>query len=89
MRAILFTVGKNILGSTLHFKSGAANGQKFAVSGLVGELITFGIGDDAFKVVNDIKVGDEVLIDNSIYLAAQCNPRHHGARPQIAWIKGG
>ena len=67
---------EHLLGSTLFFKSGAANGQKFAVSGIVDELITFGIGDEAFKVVNDIKVGDEVLIDNSIYLAAQYYQRH-------------
>jgi len=65
-----------LLGSTLFFKSGAGSGQKFAVSGIVGELVTFGIGQDAFKVVNDIKVGDEVLIDNSIYLAAQYYQRH-------------
>jgi len=66
----------DLKGATLYFKSGAAAGEKLSVSSVVGDMVALGIGQDAFKFVNSIKPGDQVLIDNSIYLAAQTYHRH-------------
>jgi hypothetical protein len=40
------------------------------------DLIAVSMGSDAFRKVNAIKVGDEVQVDNSVYLAAQTYHRH-------------
>jgi hypothetical protein len=66
----------DLKGASLIFKTGGAVGQKVSVSSVVGDLVVIGIGQAAFKVANSIKAGDEVMIDNSIYLAAQTHHRH-------------
>jgi hypothetical protein len=63
-------------GATLTLKSGAAAGQLLSASATVGDLVSIDIGPDAFRFVKSIKVGDEVEIDNSIYLAIQTYHRH-------------
>jgi hypothetical protein len=74
----------DLKGASLIFKSGAAAGQRISVSSVIGDLVTLGIGKDAFQYVGGIKAGDEVSIDNSIYLAAhlyhrfQVPPREEG-----------
>jgi hypothetical protein len=69
----------DLKGATLFLKSGAAAGQKISISSVVGDMVAIGIGQNAFKSVNSIKAGDEVMIDNSIYLAAQTYHRHEPA----------
>jgi hypothetical protein len=73
------TPAGDLKGSTLFIKSGAAMGQKLSISAQAGDLCVIGIGQDAFQAVSGIKVGDEVMIDNSIYLAAQTHHRHEPA----------
>jgi hypothetical protein len=63
-------------GATMTFRSGGAAGQKVSASGEVGELVTIDIGPYAFPYIKGVKVGDEIEIDNSIYLAAQTYHRH-------------
>jgi hypothetical protein len=71
-------------GATLTVKSGAAAGKKLSIASRSGELITVATGNaEAFRVVNSIKIGDEVEIDNSIYLAIQTYHRHQIPDPEF------
>jgi hypothetical protein len=66
----------DLKGASLILKSGAAAGTRISVASVVNDLVAIGIGADAFKSVYNIKVGDQVMVDNSIYLAAQTHHRH-------------
>ena len=63
-------------GATLTVKSGAAAGHNVLVSGVVKDLVLLGYGEAHFQAFSQIKTGDEVLLDNSIYLATQTYHRH-------------
>jgi len=73
----------DLKGATLFLKSGGAAGQKISISSVVGDMVAIGIGQNAFKFASSIKAGDEVMIDNSIYLAAQTYHRHEPAGPEF------
>jgi hypothetical protein len=60
----------DLLGASLIFNTGGAAGQRISISGVVNGLVTLAIGLDASKYVDAVKVGDELTVDNSIYLAA-------------------
>lgn len=64
----------DFLGGDLVIKSGKALGKKLFLSQILGDTIIFGGGDP--KVIADLMEGDEVLIDNSNFLAAQTYHRH-------------
>jgi hypothetical protein len=66
----------DLKGATLTINSGAAKGAVFSLSSVVESLVSIDIGPDAFDSVTSIKIGDEVSIDNSIYLAIQTYHRH-------------
>lgn len=71
-------------GATLIATSGEAKGAKLSISSTAGELVTIATGNNAaFKAVNAIKAGDEVEIDNSIYLAIQTYHRHQIPDPEF------
>ena len=71
-------------GATLIVKSGAAKDAKLSISSIAGELVTVATGNSAaFSAVNAIKPGDEVEIDNSIYLAIQTYHRHQIPDPEF------
>jgi hypothetical protein len=63
-------------GATLTMRSGAAAGHRVMISGVVRNLVLLGFGEAHFQAMAQIRTGDEVLIDNSIYLAAQTYHRH-------------
>jgi hypothetical protein len=44
--------------------------------GAVGDLLMVGFGEAHFKALTSIQAGDEVMIDNSVYLATQTYHRH-------------
>jgi hypothetical protein len=67
---------KDLKGASLLIKSGGAAGQRVSISTVVGSNVILGIGADAYKVINTLKPGDQVTVDNSIYLAAQTYQRH-------------
>jgi hypothetical protein len=71
----------DLKGASLIMKSGGAAGQRLSVTSVVNGLVFIGIGAEAFKYVNSIKTGDELMVDNSIYLAAQTHHRHQ-VRPR-------
>jgi hypothetical protein len=63
-------------GATLTLTSGAAAGHRVLVSGVVRDLMMLGFGEAHFQALAHVKVGDEVRLDNSIYLATQTYHRH-------------
>jgi hypothetical protein len=64
----------NFLGGDLIIKSGAAAGKKLFVSGISADKIILSNSD--IKVLAQIKVGNDVMLDNSDFLAAQTYHRH-------------
>src|SRR5262249_49537345 len=65
----------DLTGTDLVIVSGAAAGKQLSLGPVTGKTVAIGLGANA-AVVNSIKVGDEVRIDNSWYLALQTYHRH-------------
>jgi hypothetical protein len=66
----------NLQGATLSLASGEAAGHVLYISGVAGDMVMIGFGEAHAKAVTAIKAGDEVVIDNSAYLASQTYHRH-------------
>jgi hypothetical protein len=66
----------NLQGSALNLLSGEGKGHVFYITGAIGDLLMVGFGEAHFRALVSIKAGDEVRIDNSVYLAAQTYHRH-------------
>lgn len=66
----------NLRGNTMTLTSGACAGHVLYISGVAGDLLMVGFGETNFQELVNIKAGDEVLIDNGTYLAAQTYHRH-------------
>jgi hypothetical protein len=65
------------LGAALKVKSGKCAGRQMWISGIVGDVvITFAGGENFGNRLFGIAAGDEVVIDNSDYLAVQTYHRH-------------
>lgn len=64
----------NYLGGDLIIKTGDAAGKKIFIPNISGDKIILGSADA--KILAQIKVGDEVVLDNSDFLAAQTYHRH-------------
>ncbi len=73
----------NLQGNSLTLTSGAAAGHVLYVSGVVGDLVMVGFGEADVQELVNIKAGDEVLIDNGTYLAAQTYHRHQVPSPDF------
>jgi hypothetical protein len=71
----------NVQGAGLRLTSGAASGHVLYVAGLVGDLVMTGFGEAHFRALKELQAGDEVIVDNSIYLAAQTYHRHQVPSP--------
>lgn len=71
-----------MLGAQLVVGSGAAAGSVIRLSGVDGDLAHIEPGQDA--VVSLLSVGDEVVLDNSSFLAAQTYHRHQVPGPEYA-----
>jgi hypothetical protein len=63
-------------GAMLTITSGAASGCNLWIAGLMNDLVLTGVGEKYFEGLRGVKPGDEVLIDNSPYLAFQTFHRH-------------
>lgn len=66
--------GIQFLGGDLRIKSGAAAGKKLLLISIAGDKVLLGTADH--NVLAGIKPGDEVVVDNSNFLAAQTYHRH-------------
>jgi hypothetical protein len=66
----------DLMGASLIMKSGAAEGKIFSIASNAGNIVSLGFEQELFASVKGIRAGDEVQLDNSIYLAAQTYHRH-------------
>jgi hypothetical protein len=66
----------HILGSTVKLMSGVAAGHAMYLVGTADDIAMVGMGEAHFEELGGIEPGDEVLIDNSVYLAFQTYHRH-------------
>jgi hypothetical protein len=68
--------GADLQGAGLRLSSGAAAGKELYVVDVLGEVVTVAFGPSVFKVVNQIRAGDVLSLDNSNWLAMQTHHRH-------------
>jgi hypothetical protein len=66
----------SLQGATLTVTSGAASGQILSIVDVVGNIVVPGFGPEHPEGMRGISAGDEVLIDNSVFLASQTYHRH-------------
>ncbi len=64
----------NFLGGDLIIKTGAAAGKSIELRRIAGDVVVIGVADQ--QVLQAIKPGDAVQVDNSNFLAAQTYYRH-------------
>ena len=70
-------------GASLIFKSGEAAGHVLYITGVIGDLVMTGFGEAHFQALRGIRAGDQVQVDNSVYLAAQTYHRHQVPPPEF------
>jgi hypothetical protein len=76
----------NLQGASIIVKSGGARGHILYIAGVMRDLVMIGFGESHFKAVAALRAGDEIQIDNSIYLATQTYHRHQiPAAEYYAW----
>ena len=66
----------SLMGAMLTMTSGKAAGHNFWVISAHGDIVMIGQGEAHFRGLSGIVPGDEILIDNSVYLAFQTYHRH-------------
>jgi hypothetical protein len=66
----------NLQGASIIVKSGGAQGHILYIAGTIRDMVMIGFGAGHFQAMAALRPGDEVLIDNSIYLATQTYHRH-------------
>jgi hypothetical protein len=73
----------DLLGATLIVRSGASTGKVLSVSSVKDGFITLGLELEQYAALGGLKVGDELLIDNSVYLALQTYHHHQVSTPDF------
>ena len=73
---------RRLQGAFLTPTSGGAAGQRLMITGVLDGLVMLGFGGMSIPVLETIRVGDTVEIDNSDYLAAQTYHRHQDPGPE-------
>jgi hypothetical protein len=66
----------NLQGAAIRVLSGGAEGHQFYIAGVVRDAVMIGFGQGHFHAMAQLEVGDEVFVDNSVYLATQTYHRH-------------
>jgi hypothetical protein len=72
----------NLQGASIIVKSGGAQGHILYIAGVVGDMVMIGFGAGHFQAMAALRPGDDVVIDNSIYLATQTYHRHQLQPPE-------
>ncbi|MBD3255825.1 MAG: hypothetical protein GF383_12080 [Candidatus Lokiarchaeota archaeon] len=67
---------KDFQGASLILKSGEAEGCVVYIAGAFENFVMIAFGEEHFEELVNVKAGDNVEIDNSVYLAAQTYHRH-------------
>ena len=73
----------NVLGASVLVRSGGAKGAVLYIAGVKGDIAMIGFGAGSFHLLGALRPGDEVQIDNSVYLAAQTYHRHQIQTPDF------
>ncbi|MEM2573936.1 MAG: hypothetical protein QXF77_05935 [Candidatus Jordarchaeales archaeon] len=71
----------NLQGATVTIMSGEAAGHVLHIAGSIKDLVFIGFGAEHFRALTKIKAGDEVQVDNAMYLAVQTYHRHQAPSP--------
>ncbi len=66
----------NALGATVELLSGKAAGHAMYLTGTRHDIVIVGMGEAHVEELADVAAGDEISIDNSVYLAFQTMHRH-------------
>jgi PKD domain len=66
----------SLMGAMLSMTSGNAAGHNFWIISAHDDIVVTGQGETEFRALSGVGAGDEVLIDNSVYLAFQTYHRH-------------
>jgi hypothetical protein len=74
---------QRLQGAYITFLSGAATGQRAMITGVAGDLVLIGFQDTQIPALVQMRPGDEVEIDNSVYLATQTFHRHQMPPPEF------
>ena len=72
----------SLLGAALKLTSGAAAGHVLYIADVLGDLVMTGFGEAQFDALCSIAAGDEVVLDNAVYLAFQTYHRHQVPGPE-------
>ena len=76
----------NLQGASIIVRGGGAAGHQFYVAGVVRGAVMIGFGQGHFHAMAALRPGDEVVVDNSVYLATQTYHRHQIPAPEYpAW----
>lgn len=73
----------NLQGASIIMKSGGAKDAVLYIAGTFNDLVMIGFGAGSFQAMAKIRAGDEITIDNSVYLAAQTYHRHQIQAPEF------
>jgi len=82
----------SLMGAMLSVTSGKAAGHNFWIISARDDIVMTGQGEIHFEALSGIAAGDEVVIDNSVYLAFQTYHRHQVHPDYRVWdqfCKGG
>jgi hypothetical protein len=72
----------NLQGASILVRSGGAKDAVLYVAGVRGDVAMIGFGAKYFHALAALRPGDEVQVDNSVYLAAQTYHRHQIQAPE-------
>src|SRR5262249_27961415 len=71
----------DLQGASITFQSGAASGSTVTIAGVFDKVMNIGYGQGS-DALSAIQPGDQVEIDNSVYLAIQTYHRHQIGGPE-------
>lgn len=74
---------RDLRGASLIVKSGGAKGAVLYVAGQTPDAVMIGFGAQSFMALPALRAGDEVEVDNSVYLASQTYHRHQVQAPEF------
>lgn len=74
---------KDLRGASLIINSGGAKGAVMYVAGQRDDILMVGFGAASFRALPALRVGDDVSVDNSVYIASQTYHRHQVQAPEF------
>lgn len=72
---------EDLQGTSITISSGGASGSTVYIAGVFGDVVSIGYGSNLGSLMN-VATGDQVTLDNAVYLAVQTYHRHQTAPPE-------